>query len=280
MPWIIIGSAVLAIPVALGSVRLISLAGPQSVTTGFYLVSFAALVVEWIAAAAAPSTVAVLVYLHLSIFSSVSISSFWSTVGECFDPYSAKRSMSRIASGAAVGGLLGGVLAERSAHVLSPTQSLVAIAVGHLAVSAICLRLQPIRKTDARSLVPNTFASARQIPRQRYLRNLSLLLLVSTASSTILDYLLKAQASRELSPSDLMRYLGIFYTGVGFATFAIQILLGRKLLERMGVALSTVPLSIATVLGGSVFVFAPGLTASFVARGSEAVVRNSLFRSS
>ena len=59
---------------------------------------------------ALPAT-AVVLYLHVATFGGALVSGFWSLVNERFDPYTARQVVGRIGTGAAAGGLVGGLLA-------------------------------------------------------------------------------------------------------------------------------------------------------------------------
>ena len=71
------------------------------------------LLVEWMLMSPAPEAAAVLVYLHIAGLGPVLGSGFWLIASERFDPRTAKRSYSRIAGAGTLGGLTGGLLAER-----------------------------------------------------------------------------------------------------------------------------------------------------------------------
>ncbi len=69
---------------------------------------------EWALAPSQPRLVAVALYLHIAVFGSVLISGFWSLVTDRFDPHTARRRMGQIATGAAVGAVVGGLLYQRA----------------------------------------------------------------------------------------------------------------------------------------------------------------------
>ena len=71
--------------------------------------SAALLVVEWAVAGSMPRAAAVALYLHMGVFGATLVSAYWSLVNESFDPYTAKRIIGRIGTGASLGGALGGL---------------------------------------------------------------------------------------------------------------------------------------------------------------------------
>jgi hypothetical protein len=70
---------------------------------------------EWMLARAAPTLAAQFVYLHVSGFVPVLASGFWLIVTEEFDPRTAKRRFGQIAAVGTLGGVVGGLLADRVA---------------------------------------------------------------------------------------------------------------------------------------------------------------------
>ena len=75
-----------------------------------------------------PGLAAVILYLHVTGIMPVIASAFWSVVSEGFDPYSAKRAVARMAAAGALGGVGGGVAAERvttwGVNVISPARAM------------------------------------------------------------------------------------------------------------------------------------------------------------
>jgi hypothetical protein len=278
LPWMVGASAVAAIGSSFLMSRLIAEVGPKRATVTLYLASAALLVVEHVWVQGWPAAAAIAVFAHISVIAALLVSGFWSTVIECFDPSSAKKNMSRIAAGATAGGLLGGLLAERLAAWSSPGTGLLVLSGGHVLAALVCSGLRPqhaaVKSGGAKILPPKTPA----ITRDRYLLSLALVIVLATAAANILDFIFKAEASSRLEPAALMACFGFFYTGVGVLTFLVQITVGPHLLKNLGVARSTLPLPGVVLLGIGGIIAVPGLASAIIARGIEAVVRNSFFR--
>src|SRR5580765_1202125 len=66
---------------------------------------------EWLVRSSAPSAVAVLIHLHVSAAGPLLASGFWLSLGENFDPRTAKQRFGQIAAAGTLGGLLSGLLA-------------------------------------------------------------------------------------------------------------------------------------------------------------------------
>ena len=70
---------------------------------------------EWLLLDYYPRVAACFIYLHVVAFGSIVLSGFWSVMNESFDPRTAKASFGRISGFGTLGGLLGGLMAERVA---------------------------------------------------------------------------------------------------------------------------------------------------------------------
>jgi hypothetical protein len=113
-----------------------------------------------------------------------------------------------------------------------------------------------------------------------YLRNLVLLVVLCTVAEGLLDFVFKGSAAARYGNGEqLLRLFAAFYTGVSLLTFVVQGGLARIVLERLGLAgtVGVLP-SAVSVMGTGALLF-PGLASAALARGSEAVFHNSLFRS-
>lgn len=78
-----------------------------------FAVSAALLLLEWLLVPFAPRAAAVLVYLQVSGVGPLLGSGFWLIATERFDPRTAKKRFGQIAGAGTLGGLAGGLVAER-----------------------------------------------------------------------------------------------------------------------------------------------------------------------
>jgi hypothetical protein len=116
--------------------------------------------------------------------------------------------------------------------------------------------------------------------RSSYLRRIGLLVAMGTVAAALVDYVFKEQAVLAYPDGGaLIRFFAIFYTAVSLLTFAIQWALSRRVLEKWGLAQSVATLPGAVAIGGAAALVAPGLISTMAARGGEAVLRSSLYRS-
>ena len=149
LPYFMGAAAVLAIPAAESSGRLLGRFGPARVVPSILGVSSMLFLVEWRLLGANPRLASGFVYFHASVLGAIGISAFWSLLNERFDPHSAKALMTRVAAAASLGGLAGGVGAERVAALMSQGAlfTLLGLSAGASVVgSAIIGRGMPARR--------------------------------------------------------------------------------------------------------------------------------------
>ena len=280
LPYFMAGAAVLALPAAQFSGRLLTRYGPIRVVP-IVLASTALLFfAEWAVLGWSPRTAAVLLYFQSSVLGALAISAFWSLLNERFDPHSAKPLMARVAVAAAFGGVTGGVGAERVAALLPRGALLLVLAVvagACVAGAALLGHDGPRRRAPA--ALPDQTGAWTHIRRQPLLRDLALVVLLAAMVAALVDYLLKAEAVSYFGRGEpLVRFFGLFYAGTGLAAVVIQSALGRVALTRLGLGGSVA--SHPIVVGASALLgfVAPTPWRGVLPRGVDVAVRNSIFR--
>jgi hypothetical protein len=270
--------------------------------SGLFALSAALLAVEWMASFVAPRGVAIAFYLHMTGLGPMLGSGFWLVATERFDPHTAKQRFGQISGAGTIGGLAGGLLAYGATEFTDVSSMLPLLALLNLfcawqvtrlarpdallrptALTASSESLSPEPLSDATAvLMPSETRSIFRVLRDApYLRNLAALVLLGTVGAGLVDYVFKAQAASIGSGDRLGQFFAIYYAGISVLTFIVQTSLSRRVLERLGLASATGAPSIAVVTGGLVGLLLPPLRSVVVviARGGEAILRGSLFRS-
>jgi hypothetical protein len=296
LPTMLIVSSLISIGVVLVASRAMVRHGPARLVPGAFAVSAALLLAEWALSFESRRVAAIAVYLHVATFGTLLISGFWSMVNERFDPRTAKRRIGRIAGGGALGGVVGGVVAERVGTGLSVTTMLPVLAILHLLCALAVRGLRPVgvavpgraardprpgaTAPEAAAESASLHAGFRILGTAPYLRSLAVLVLLGAVSTALLDYVFKSRATQSFTRgADLIRFFAIFYTAIGLLTFLVQTSLSRLSLERLGLSRTVAVLPAAVGAGGLGALLVPGLASAGLARGAEAVLRSSLFRS-
>ncbi len=308
LPAMTVASAIVSITMVIVAARALARFGPEFVIPIGFAGSAVLLLVEWTVVRTWPGPIAIVVYLHYGGLGALLISGFWAFLNERFDPRSAKRALGRIAAGGTVGGLVGGVLADRVGSAFNVSMMLPILATIHALCAVLVFRLRessgsanvppkskrvvaaeeperpavapPPSAGESAAAVPTTsvfgFGILRRSP---YLRTLVALVVLVTISEGLVDWILKARAATAMvRPQDLLRFFGAFYTGVSVLTVVVQTLLSRVALERLGLARSVATLPAAVGLGSFGALAWPGLGSAIALRATESVVSNSLYR--
>ncbi len=287
LPAMIMVSAFVSVGLAFLTARAMTTVGPARLIPMVFAGSAILLLIEWVFLGSFRRPIAVIVYLHYGGLGALLVSGFWSIVNERFDPRTAKKQIGRIAAGATIGGLLGGVLAERVAVLLTVAAMFPILAALHLVCAWLVLGLRPKQRAAVErpesgedgAGETGSRSGLRIIAETPYLRRLVALVLFATVSEMLIDYVFKARASETFgSGEDLLRLFGVFYTGVALLTVVVQATAIRFTLQRLGPGRTTAVLPAVLALGSAGALVAPGLVSAMIARGSEAVMRNSLYR--
>lgn len=285
LPLVLIASACLSIVAVLATARAMAARGPYRVIPPLFIACGVLLVGEYFLAARNPKLGAVVVYLQISGFGSILISGFWSIINEHFDPRTARHSIGRIVGSATVGGLFGGLLAERVAATTSLLWVLLFIAALIIVCGVLLYRLRPAADPAPRAAHHDAPARRvesgfRVLARVGYLRNLALIVLLGNVAATLIDYLFKARAAETFAGgAELVRFFAVFYTVVSVITLVVQAGMTGRLLRELGIANTLAVRPAVVSIGGLVTLPLMGLIGTGILRALEAVVQSSLFRS-
>jgi hypothetical protein len=281
LPRMVVIAAVLSLLVTLWIARRLAQQGPARLVPRLFTGSAVLLVLEWLLTFGSLRAAAFLVYLHITALGALLVSAFWALVNEAFDPRSARRAVGLITAGASAGGLLGGVLTERMGTAFSASSMLPVLALLHLSAAIL---VRPLARTSASRPLSaeagdTTSSAIEALRHSSYLRLLFFLVALAAAAEGVLDYVFKLQASTLTDGPGLLRLFAVFYTVTSLLTILLQVTLLRGVLNRLGVARSTMLLPGGVALGSLGGLALPGFPSVSVARGVEMVLRNSVFRS-
>ncbi len=280
LPQVVIASAAASLVAVFTASRAYALFGPARVVPMAFLASGALYMGEWFAADIAPRPVAVVLFLHTAVFGALVISGFWSVVNERLDPYTAKKMIGRIGTGATFGGVAGGLLAERVGSMFDAYTML--IVLGAINATA-ALGVKMIGRGDRASLPPEPKGGNALgiLGRTPYLRALAWLVLLTAISAGLLDYAFKAEAAAHFAqrPEDLLQFFALFHVVAAVLSLLLQLGVTKQALERLNVAGAAATLPVVVLLTASVAGGLTKLATVVVARASELVVANSIFRS-
>jgi len=275
-------AAASSLPIILLTGKLMTRYGPARLIPAMNAVSGVMAIGEWLLLARYPETVAIVVFFHLSTASAVLVSGFWSIVNERFDIQTAKKHIGQIGVGATLGGIVGGVIAERTAVYFERDAILLVLAVMQLSCAAAMFALG--RGIPHRHPVPGEpkvggiWSSFMTVSRSNLLRGLGAVVILSAIASGVLDYVFKADIAAGAGKETMLRSLAVFYTITNVITAVVQIAVCGPIISKLGVPRSVATLP-ATVTGfGMLAVAVPGFLTNAITRVAELVTRNSVYR--
>ncbi|WP_438024149.1 hypothetical protein [Sorangium sp. So ce233] len=296
VPKVMAAGAALSFAAVLLISRALLQLSPARVVPALFGASSVLLALEWGLALRAPGAAALVFYLHIAVFGATLISAFWSLVNERFDPHTARHSMGRIAGGGTLGGVVGGLFAWRASHLMdAPTMLLALAAASALTAWATYLlgRHLPLAPSASAAGAGPAGEEARAdagagagpaglgaLRDSGHLRDLALLVGLGAVSGALFDVALSAEAAAVMRDrNELLSFFALFHLSVSVLSFLVQSLAATFSLDRLGLA-ATIGILPAAVLTSSLsIVIAPRLWAAAIVRATEAVLRNSLFRS-
>jgi hypothetical protein len=255
--------------------------GPAIVVPLSATASALLLIVEWVLSGHRPELAAMAVFVHTTVIGSVLVSGFWSLFNERFDPHTARQFMGRVAGGAALGGVVGGLLVERAGASgialpnLLPMVALVQLlaAVGSRSIAGQHTRTSQITLTQPAESHSRLLASP-------YLRGVALLVTLTAFVSTLTSFVLKAEAASMYRQSDeLLIFFARYYLALGLLGFVLQITLSRVALNRFGLGITIAILPATVGVFGLIALATPVLWSLALLRGLDEALTNSLYRS-
>ena len=282
LPKIVAVAAVLSILLGLVFSRLLTRYSPARVVPFAVLISSLLHIAEYLTLDFNRSAVVTFVYLHIVGFGAILLSGFWSVANEAFDPREAKIRFGRIAGAGTGGGILGGILAERTVYLIN-TESLLLLlaALQFLAFPLLMIMRGQSQAAPGSTVKDPGFGAARAaFARAPFLISLAILVLLGTTSAALLDYLFKSGAAQTFAKGpELTRYFAIFYTGAQILTFLVQSILTPIALDKLGLGKTVMTLGLAVIGGAGAALAVPAFGMAASVRALELILRGSFFRS-
>ncbi len=279
LPAMVMAAAITAIAASIAGSRMLVRLGPRRVAPVSFAVSGVLQIGEWLLLLHQPRIAACVIYLHLVAFGAMLLSGFWSLMNELFEPRSAKELFGRIGGMGTLGGLCGGLLAERVAAWFGVAEVMILLASLHLACAGLLWHVTRDAGFGPHD-PPRATSPVDAVHRYPFLLTLAGLVVAASSATALLDFVFKAQAAHTIGRgAALLRFFGLFYTGTSLLTFLSQTLVTRILVQRAGLAASVGTLPAAIALGGVTGLFLPGFPVLSGIRAVEILMRGSLYRS-
>jgi len=279
LPAMVAVAAITAIVVSIVSSRKLVRLGPSRVAPACLVLSGVLQLGEWLLLAHHARIAACLIYVHVVAFGGVVLSAFWSLMNESFEPRSAKQLFGRIGGMGTLGGLFGGMLAERVAACFGAGEVVLLLTILHLTCAGLLWRIAQFRDVRPHDQ-PRETSPVDAVQRYPFLLTLAGLVIATSSGTALLDFVFKAQAAHTIGPgAPLLRFFAVYYTATSLLTFLLQAFAARVCIQHAGIAATTGTLPAAITLGSFTGVLLPGFPVLSAIRAIEIVIRGSLYRS-
>jgi AAA family ATP:ADP antiporter len=291
LPWMYL--VIVAIALALAQIKA-ARADSKYGVAGSLVVAAVITAVFWTLLLGGTPTPTVLyaLYVWTGLFGSWAMVQVWTLLGRAHTMTQAKRLYGFIGAGAVLGGVVGAVLARLSISLMSP-RSAVLLAAGIFVLAALpCLviklppeevapkrRARGHREGEPRRPMSATVGLLWENP---FARRVLGIVLVSTITVTIADYLFKSQIAYEIRDTRLLgKYLSTFYGVTNALALVAQLFIAPWVFRRAGVqrALFFFPLSMLIAAGG-ILVTGGLFAAAVLLKGLDGALRYSLHKTS
>jgi len=278
LPRVMLAAAALSLLAAVWVGRLMPRWGPRATALVLAVIHGAVFVLEAALLDVFPQSIAVVTYVHVSVVGALVVSAFSSVVNERFDPLYAKTVVARAGTAAALGGVLGGIVAL----LLSEYFTLAVVLYGLAAVSLlVALGVWNMGKPTQprRSSGEQAKFGIQTIRKDAYLRRVAVTVVLLGTVGVFVDYAMKAEADARFTDSaGLLSFFAIFYMATSLLTFVMQAGAAKPLLEKIGLGGTMAILPLAVALSAGLGAAWTRLWTTALARGTQTVVSSSLFR--
>ena len=222
-------------------------------------------------------------YVWVNCYGVIAPVQAWTFANAVFDTRQARRLFGLIGSGASLGAIAGGLLAQFLVGPIGTINLLLVLALLILATAAVVNAGWKVRRRDVASRgarrphVPLASTLA-LIGRTRYLRRLAAVVFIVAIVTQWTDFQFRLAASeRFLNDTDAFtRFFGMFNFWMGIAAFLVQILITGPFLRHFGIAVTILILPIALGFGSSLILAFPMLWAVLLTNGFDQGLRFSV----
>jgi AAA family ATP:ADP antiporter len=278
LPAAMIGAGVFAVVGSAVMSWALLKSGPARLVPFVFALSAATLALDWAIIRQQPEVGAVILYLQLALFGPLLVSGFWAVVNERFDPHAAKATVARTAAFAALGGVVGGTLAQLVSGWFGVDSLLLFMAGAHMFCALGTRGIgEPDHEPDHEGDEAMHASGLRTLFKNPYLVSMAGLMLATSMIDALLDYALKSSAATMLETDQLINFFATFYTLTGLVAFGVQVIFGERVLRRWGLGGAMAVLPVAVAITGIGATLVSRLATVAVARAADTITSNSIF---
>jgi len=278
LPWVYLAIAVLALALGQREPRVVRRISAGSELSRWLVAAGVGTFGFWLATAGRWPWVYYGLYVWSGVLASLVVVRFWTILASRFTVAQAKRVFPVIASGSLGGAILGSGIARLLTTRLDARQLVLAACVVFLVAALAPRGLESIESGRRSARVGDLGRVARTVWSGTYLRRVALLVILATATFTLVDYVFKSAADRFVPAGELGSFFASVYLVLNVLSLGVQVGGVAWVLRRVGVV-STVAIVPAIFLVSTLgFAVAGGLTLALVLKGADGTLRHSLYR--
>jgi AAA family ATP:ADP antiporter len=259
--------------------------GQRAMTTGTLLFFGLNVLMFWWAFRSWPGTrwLAAAFYIWVNCYGIIAPVQAWTFANRAFDTRQAKRLFGLIGSGASIGSIVGGLLAQLLAKRLGAINLLLVLAALIFCQTALVTMAWSVRRKDIRDAAPArapySFSdTVRLIAQSPYLRLLAAVVFIVAVVTqwTQFQFSLAAEMRYADDPDRLTTFFGGFNFYMGLVALLVQLFVTGPMLSRFGVAVTILILPLALGFGSGLIFLAPALWAVLLTNGLDQGLRFSV----
>jgi AAA family ATP:ADP antiporter len=222
-------------------------------------------------------------YIWVAIFGVLTASQFWILANVVFNAREAKRLFGFIGAGAIAGGIFGGYLTSLLAESIG-SENLVFVGAGLLSLCIPISRyiwkknvIGTLSKYQRRKRIAKSNHPFTLVRRSSHLTYLASIIGLSVIVAKLVEYQFNAIVSAQIDdPDELTAFFGFWFSTFNVLSLAVQLLLTRRVVGKLGVGGSLFFLPISIFVGAVWIFFIPELVAAIFIKMSEASLKQSI----
>ena len=264
---------------------------PRLLAGASYVFAFQ-LLVFWLAIDSGWAFTGFVFYVWVSIFTAVMPSLFWLLANYVFYANEGRRLFPVVMAGGLLGSIVGGAITSILVRFVETKGLLLSSIVLLLGVAFLVrwnTREQRERIAERRMDLARQEKSGarpddkpwRLVARSRYLSMIAALIVLTTMTSTLVDYQFNTAVEQSFETTDAMTgFFGTFFAAINIVAFVLQLLVVGRLLSRVGVAAGLAILPLALLSSSIAFLLFPRLLTAALIKTSDDGLSNSVNKSS
>ena len=287
LPWLYLAIAALAVVLAQAEQRFLYKIGGRFGLSIMMLAGAVMALVFWSLTGSQGQWIFYALYIWSAIFSTLITIHFWTVMGNVYTMSQAKRVYGFIGAGSVIGAIAGAGIARILTHFFHGDARTLLIAVAAVYIPAAFVPAFFLRGASKSQegkkgrLRRRRYTLLENLPLLRddpYLRRVAILVLVSTVSFTIVDYLFKTAAVAHIGNARLGQFFST--TNLIFNVIALVMQVGAVawLVRVLGVTRATIVLPLLFIVGGAGVIAGGGMAAVVLVKGADGSFRHSLHR--